>query len=84
MKYLYNFYRGLPVVKEYLETDVEAAYSGDPAAFSKSEIIISYPGLYAVMVYRLSQSAKPDFSEIVSRLFTEKDEVPWVSVRFIR
>jgi serine O-acetyltransferase len=49
-----KFISKLPVVKEYLESDIEAAYEGDPAAFSKSEIIISYPGIYTGMVYRLA------------------------------
>ena len=49
-----QFIARLPVVKEYLESDIEAAYEGDPAAFSKAEIIISYPGIYAGMVHRLA------------------------------
>jgi len=49
-----EFISKLPVVKEYLDTDIEAAYEGDPSAFSKSEIIISYPGIYTGMVYRLA------------------------------
>ena len=49
-----EFISKLPVVKEYLDTDIEAAFEGDPSAFSKSEIIISYPGIYTGMVYRLA------------------------------
>jgi serine O-acetyltransferase len=50
----HRFISRIPVIKEFLETDVEAAYNGDPAAYSKAEIIISYPGIYAGMVYRIA------------------------------
>lgn len=41
-------------VKKSLLTDIEALYDGDPAAISKDEIIICYPGFYAIMIYRLA------------------------------
>ena len=66
-----QFLSRLPVVKEYLETDVEAAYSGDPAAFSKPEIIISYPGFYAVMVYRLAHELHRLSVPLIPRMMTE-------------
>jgi len=67
-----HFLSKLPVVKEYLEADVEAAYSGDPAAFSRSEIIISYPGLYAVMVYRLAHELHLLSVPLIPRIMTEQ------------
>jgi len=66
-----RFLSKLPVVKEYLESDIEAAYDADPAAFSKAEIIISYPGIYAVMVYRLAHELYSLSVPLIPRIMTE-------------
>jgi len=44
----------LPAVKKLLDTDIRAAYEGDPAAKGYDEIIFSYPGLMAISIYRLA------------------------------
>lgn len=49
-----NFMGRLPDLRVTLATDVRAAYDGDPAAKSFDEIIFSYPGLFAVTVYRFA------------------------------
>ena len=49
-----EFVRSLPVLRETLETDISAALEGDPAAANADEVIFSYPGLFAVLVYRLA------------------------------
>lgn len=46
------FVRKIPQVQEMLMKDVEAQFIGDPAARSKEEIILAYPGLYTIFVYR--------------------------------
>lgn len=46
--------RKIPKIRATLETDIDAAYEGDPAADSKDEIIFSYLGLYAISVYRIA------------------------------
>jgi len=66
-----KFLSKLPVVKEFLESDIEAAYEGDPAAFSKSEITISYPGIYACMVYRLAHELYVLSIPLIPRIMTE-------------
>jgi len=66
-----QFISKLPVVKEYLETDIEAAFEGDPAAFSKAEIIISYPGLYAGMVHRLAHELYLLSVPLIPRIMSE-------------
>ncbi len=48
------FFRRLPEVRAVAQTDVEAFYAGDPAAYSVDEIIFCYPGLFAITVYRLA------------------------------
>ena len=49
-----QFFREIPAVRAVAQTDVEAFYAGDPAAYSVDEIIFSYPGLFAITVYRLA------------------------------
>ena len=44
----------IPEIQEKLDSDIDAAYEGDPATKSKAEIIISYPGIYAIMVHRVA------------------------------
>jgi serine O-acetyltransferase len=44
----------IPEIRKILGTDVLATYRGDPAANSHDEIIFSYPGIYAIMVYRVA------------------------------
>ena len=48
------FFRAIPAVRALVQTDLQAAYDGDPAAFSSDEIVFCYPGLFAVTVYRLA------------------------------
>ena len=49
-----DFCKAIPQVRAVVQTDLEAFYEGDPAAYSKDEIIFCYPGLFAVTVYRLA------------------------------
>ncbi|MFQ5491733.1 MAG: serine O-acetyltransferase EpsC [Phycisphaerae bacterium] len=49
-----EFLERLPAVRELLAGDVQAAYDGDPAASNTDEVILAYPGLLAVTVYRLA------------------------------
>ena len=44
----------IPSIRKILATDVQASYDGDPAAKSYDEIIFSYPGIYAIAVYRVA------------------------------
>ena len=48
------FLQALPKVRNTLFTDLDATFEGDPAAKSKEEIVFSYPGFYAIMVYRVA------------------------------
>lgn len=49
-----NFIESLAEIQELIFKDVEAELQGDPAAGSKEEIIFSYPGIYAIYVYRIA------------------------------
>ncbi|MDR2124859.1 MAG: serine acetyltransferase [Desulfovibrio sp.] len=61
----------LPEVRRVLAADVTAAYDGDPAAFSRDEIILSYPGIYADMVYRLAHELYNLGVPFIPRMMTE-------------
>lgn len=50
----YEFMEALPGVHHLIEMDAQAIFSGDPAANSLTEVIRSYPGFYAIAVYRLA------------------------------
>ena len=65
------FFRKLPTVREYLSTDVDAFFDGDPAAFNHNEIILSYPGLYAITVARLSHELFLLGVPLIPRIMTE-------------
>ncbi len=54
MELALEFLRRLPGIRSLLETDLEAAYDGDPAACHRDEIIFSYPGYYAIFVHRIA------------------------------
>ena len=54
MKITDEFFAKLPMIARTLALDVDSFYNGDPAAKSKEEIIICYPGFYAIMIYRLA------------------------------
>ena len=49
-----EFFRQIPKIRDYIETDIQATFDGDPAAFNKEEIVLSYPGLKASTIYRVA------------------------------
>ena len=61
----------LPEIRAYVETDLQAAYDGDPAASDKAEVIIAYPGLYAITVYRLAHVLYQLEVPLIPRIMTE-------------
>lgn len=66
-----EFFRAIPGVRAVAQTDVEAFFDGDPAAFSVDEIIFCYPGLYAVTVYRLAHILYTLGVPLLPRIMTE-------------
>lgn len=65
------FLKRIPSVREYLETDLEAAFDGDPAASSKEEIILCYPGMLAITVYRIAHELFLLSVPLIPRTMTE-------------
>ncbi|MFP3091405.1 serine acetyltransferase [Treponema sp. TIM-1] len=67
----FRFLARLPEVREYLAQDVSAAFDGDPAAANLDEIISSYPGIYAIMAYRLAHILYDLEVPLIPRIMTE-------------
>lgn len=61
----------LPEIQEMLQKDVTAGFLGDPAAQSKEEIIICYPGFYAIAVYRIAHELYLQKVPLLPRIMTE-------------
>ena len=66
-----KFLGNLPQVRELLQTDTEAAYNGDPAAFSKEEVILAYPFIETIAVQRLAHQLYLDEVPLIPRIMTE-------------
>ena len=61
----------LPQIQTILMKDVTANFDGDPAAGSKEEVIFSYPGLYAIFVYRVAHELYLRQVPMIPRIMTE-------------
>ena len=61
----------LPEIKRKITLDVEAVFKGDPAARSKEEIILSYPGLEAILIYRIANFLYTNGVPIIPRIMSE-------------
>lgn len=66
-----KFLEKITYIRELIQTDLEAAYEGDPAAFNKPEIIFSYPGLFAIMVNRIAHELYLLGVPLIPRIMTE-------------
>ena len=67
----FDFLEKIPMIREYIETDVQAAFDGDPAAYNTDEIICSYPGLYATMTNRIAHELYLLEVPLIPRIMTE-------------
>ena len=65
------FARRLPEVKRLLLLDIEALYEGDPAASRREEVMICYPGFYAISIYRLAHELYRLKVPLIPRIMTE-------------
>ncbi len=66
-----KFLRDIPRLQSMLAKDIRAAYEGDPAARYFDEIIFSYPGLYAISVYRIAHQLFEQGIPLIPRIMTE-------------
>lgn len=65
------FIKKLPYIQQMLLKDIEAGFNGDPAAKSREEIVFSYPGLFAVFVYRIAHELYNLGLPFIPRIMTE-------------
>lgn len=65
------FFSRIPKIRELVQTDLQAAYDGDPAATDMAEIIFSYPGIFAITVYRLAHELHLLNVPMLPRIMTE-------------
>ncbi len=65
------FFRRIPEIRAVVQTDLQAAFDGDPAATDMAEIIFSYPGIFAITVYRLAHELHLLNVPMLPRIMTE-------------
>ena len=61
----------LPTIRALLFTDIQAAYRGDPAATSTSEILLCYPGMTAIINYRIAHALHRLDAPLIARLISD-------------
>ncbi|EHD22220.1 serine O-acetyltransferase EpsC [Brenneria nigrifluens] len=62
----------LPEIRKQLDNDILAAYQGDPAAHSVDEVLICYPGIYAVIHHRIAHQLYLLDLPLLARIISEK------------
>jgi serine O-acetyltransferase len=66
-----QFLSRLPEIRKMLLADVQAAFDGDPAAVNLDEVILAYPGLLAVTIYRVAHELHSLGVPLMPRIMTE-------------
>ncbi|MCU0472777.1 MAG: serine acetyltransferase [Bacteroidales bacterium] len=66
-----KFFSGLPGIKNKLGDDASFIASNDPAATDVDEVIMTYPGFYAILVYRIANSLAGEKVPLIPRIMTE-------------
>ena len=65
------FLARLPALRAQVRGDLRAAYEADPAATGVDEILLCYPGTYAITVYRMAHALLDEGAVVVPRMMTE-------------
>jgi serine O-acetyltransferase len=66
-----QFAMTLPKVRQWIDSDISAAYEGDPAARSVDEVLVCYPGINAILHYRLAHELHLLGLPLVARMISE-------------
>jgi serine O-acetyltransferase len=66
-----NFFEGLPQLHQKLEQDVTGIFEGDPAAKSRTEVISTYPGFYAIAAHRIAHELDKQGVDLLPRIISE-------------
>lgn len=70
-KVVMTLIKKFPEIREMIQTDIQAAYNGDPAATSTEEILLSYPSIRAVFIHRVAHELYKQDVTIVPRIMSE-------------
>lgn len=66
-----KFMRSIPEIRRVLTTDMQAAYMGDPAALYMEEILLGYPSMEAITIYRMAHKLFTLGVPLIPRIMTE-------------
>jgi len=66
-----EFFEQLERIYDWVHQDIDAMYAGDPAAKSRTEILRSYPGFYAIAAYRIANQIHRLGVKLIPRMITE-------------
>jgi serine O-acetyltransferase len=66
-----QFVAALPRLRDLLDSDIEMAYLGDPAARSIAEVMVAYPGIHAMMHHRLAHTLYDLGAPFIARVISE-------------
>ncbi|MBP3853592.1 MAG: serine acetyltransferase [Erysipelotrichaceae bacterium] len=66
-----EFFKKIPKMRDYIDSNLEATFDGDPAASGKDEIVLSYPGLLASTVHRIAHELFQLNVPLIPRMMTE-------------
>lgn len=66
-----EFLKRIPYIRDYISGDVDAGFDGDPAAYNREEIVVSYPGFYAITVNRIAHELHLLGVPLIPRIMTE-------------
>lgn len=68
---VFSFLHRIPMLRSYVNSDLEAAFDGDPAAKSMEEVVLAYPGLLAITIYRIAHELFLLRVPLIPRMMTE-------------
>ena len=68
---VFAFLHRIPYMRDDVNSDLEAAFDGDPAAKSREEIVLAYPGLLAITIYRIAHELFLLKVPLIPRIMTE-------------
>lgn len=66
-----KFFAQIPEIRRLLQTDVTAAYEGDPAARCPAEVVLAYPGMYAITIHRIAHVLYTLKVPLIPRIMSE-------------
>ena len=65
------FIERIPAIQKLLLKDLSANFEGDPAAYSKEEVLLSYPGMFAIFIYRIAHELYENKVAMIPRMMSE-------------